>query len=599
MKKGIIMPNWVSIIPFLVVIPIAMWTKQVLSGLIVGLLIGGYLAEPSLLGGLQKSVYYIIHSMTASSKLKIIVFLYLFSGLIGMIKLSGGIKGFVDMASKKIKSKTGALMLIWISVIGTFSAPTLRIVTVTPVMKALAEKINIPKKKIGFAIQTTSSPIIVLIPIATAFVGYMVSLVHLSLKNQGIKGNAYSLYLHSIPFNFSSFALILIGVYYVLFHRPEVSRENVQEDAANTGGVLDPNGNIQPQSTGQPQLGSQRPLPQQFEMNTPNHQWNNPAIRMNNEFSRELTPENSVDQNLKQNEDQMNQGNPQLPPDNGQEINRGARDNNIVSPNLHTQNHTGAGVDTAGLSSMRQTSSISRDNHWEDSHPSVAKELPSRPWNLLVPLIVVIVMTLFVTWWNGQSKANSFAQAFMKADVMGSMIIALIITLFLLLTMMLIQKIPLKETIAHFVSGGNDLMKVILLLSVVWALTAVTQDLGFAKFVTSSTQWIPTFLVPPIMFVLGSLIAYFIGSSWGTWGMLMPLGIAMAQTSHTSLALIIGTVFASGTFGAFASPLGGTTVATAQILGMEVMDYSFYKLKPALVAAGAATIAYGAATFLF
>lgn len=44
--------EWLSIIPLLVVIPLAIWTKQVLPGLIVGLIVGSYLVEPSLIGGI-------------------------------------------------------------------------------------------------------------------------------------------------------------------------------------------------------------------------------------------------------------------------------------------------------------------------------------------------------------------------------------------------------------------------------------------------------------------------------------------------------------------------------------------------------------------
>lgn len=102
----------------------------------------------------------------------------------------------------------------------------------------------------------------------------------------------------------------------------------------------------------------------------------------------------------------------------------------------------------------------------------------------------------------------------------------------------------------------------------------------------------------PILFVFGSLISYFIGSSWGTWGILMPLGISLAEASGTSLPIVIGAVFASGTFGAFASPLSDTTVTITKILDLPVVEYSKYKLKPALIAVAIATILYTAVTFV-
>jgi tetracycline resistance efflux pump len=238
------------------------------------------------------------------------------------------------------------------------------------------------------------------------------------------------------------------------------------------------------------------------------------------------------------------------------------------------------------------------EEDWHDCHPVVAKELPSKPLNLLLPLIFVLGLTLFLTWWDGHEKGADFFQAFIQADVLGAMVVALIITFFMTLIFFMLQKIHLKEIIGQFISGGNELMSVILLLSVVWGLSAVTEELGFSTFITTHTEWIPNYFVLPVLFLFGSLISYFIGSSWGTWGILMPLGISLAQASDTSLPMVIGAVFASGTFGAFASPLSDTTVTISKILDLPLLKYARYKLIPALIAAGIATVLYAAATFV-
>lgn len=194
--------NWVSVIPFLVVIPIAIKTKQVLPGLIAGLLTGSYLLHPTLVGGLEKMVSFLVKGLIDPKNIKILVFLYAFSGLISMIKLSGGIKGFVEEASNRIQTKRGALFLTYVSTIGTFAAPSFRFVTIAPIMRALLKKVKMSTQELGFVIETTATPIIVLIPIATAFVGYMTSIVDISLKNENIKADPYSLFIQSIPFNF-------------------------------------------------------------------------------------------------------------------------------------------------------------------------------------------------------------------------------------------------------------------------------------------------------------------------------------------------------------------------------------------------------------
>jgi Na+/H+ antiporter NhaC len=97
-------PSWKALLPFLVVIPISIWTKQVIPGLFVGLLLGSYLMSPSLLGGLRTMFSYLVENIMQTNNIRIMIFLYVFAGLVSMIKYTGGIKGFVHLISKKVKS---------------------------------------------------------------------------------------------------------------------------------------------------------------------------------------------------------------------------------------------------------------------------------------------------------------------------------------------------------------------------------------------------------------------------------------------------------------------------------------------------------------
>lgn len=465
--------SWLSIIPFLLVIPIAMFTKQVLPALIIGLLVGSYLADPSYLGGIQTMLTYLVQALIDENNIKIIVFLYAFSGLVGIIKITGGIRGFVELAAEKIKTKKQALILTYVSTIGTFSAPTFRFVTIAPIMKALLKEIKMSTKELGFVIETTATPVIVLIPVATAFVGYMVSVIQVSVENVGSDIDPYSLFIRSIPFNFFAFVIILLGIYLSFFHHSK----------------------------------------------------------------------------------------------------------------------SDAPTDIEGSESESEAD-------WHDCHPSVSKELPNRPWNLIFPLISVIGFTLFLTWWDGMGEGVNFFQAFIEADVLQAMVVALLITVFLSIILYLFQRFKLTVLVDSFLLGGNELMSVIVLLSVVWGLSSATDDLGFSSFITANTEWIPHMFIAPLLFLFGAMISYFIGSAWGAWGILMPLGVSLSFAADVSLPLVIGAVFASGSFGAFASPLSDDTVTISKILGLSVIDYAHFKLKPALIAAGITAILYTLIPFL-
>lgn len=464
--------SWLSIIPFLVVIPIAIFTKEVLPGLIAGLIVGAYLISPSFLGGIQTFLFYVVQALVDENNIQIVVFLYSFAGLVGMIKVTGGIKGFVEKAAEKITTKKQALTITYVSTIGTFIAPTFRFVTITPIMKALLKKVPMSTKELGFVIESTATPLIVLIPVATAFVGYMVSVIQISVENVGGQFEPYSLFIQSIPFNFFAITIILVGIYLSFFH----------------------------------------------------------------------------------------------------------------------PSHTDAPTEIEEVGK--------EDEDWHDCHPAVSHDLPTKPWNLIVPIIIVISMTLFLTWWDGAVQGFSFFEAFINANVLQAMVVALLITVFFSIAFYLFQRFTLSGLINSFITGGNDLMSVIVLLSVVWGLSSVTDDLGFTGFITAHTDWIPTMFITPLMFAFGALVSYFIGSAWGTWGILMPLGVSLSLAGDVSLPLIIGAVFASGSFGAFASPLSDDTNTIAKILGLSVMDYARFKLKPALIAAGITIVLYTGVSFL-
>ncbi|WP_027416426.1 Na+/H+ antiporter NhaC family protein [Aneurinibacillus terranovensis] len=518
--------SWVSLLPFLIVIPVSIITKQVQPGLFVALILGCYLKTPDLLGGIKTMLHYLEANIVKSSNIRIIFFLYTFAGIISMIKLAGGIKGFVHLVSKKVKTKRSAMILTWVSTMVTFSDPDFRIVTIAPIMKALRERLKMSSQKVGFVIEVTSNPVVGLVPLATAFVGYMVSVIDMSLKQNGIHERAYNVYIKSIPFNFFSFVIIILGLFYTFFKRDD------KETAADQDQAAAPSKAVPKKRALAPNL---QPASADVEFST---------VEALNAYNAQKTK--STTQNVDE-----------------------------PSPN--------AKQGEEGLASC---------------YRAYEEDAPIRPWNLIIPLGVMLVLTLFLSWWDGHFKATSFFDAFLRSDALGVMLEALFITFILSMVLFLFQRIPIDKLVTHFIKGGNELMSVIVLLALIWAVSAVADDLGFSNYVTAHVKgWIPHFFIAPVLFLLGALISYFIGSSWGTWGLLMPLGISLAHQTGANIFLIIGAVFASGTFGAFASPLSDNTVTLCTILDLPVISYARTKLVPALTAAGISTVLFAMASF--
>lgn len=466
--------TWVSLLPFIIVIVISMWSKEILPGLILGLLVGSFLLKPHVMEGLNQAIIYIIEILTNKTNIEIILFLYLFGGLVGMMQVAGGIKGFAEFVRPYVDNEKKALLLTWISIPFTIITPMFRIMIMAPILRAIKEKIQLSKKRIGYILDISTEPIIVLIPVGTAFVGYMVSVVKKSLGENKVEINGLEIFLKSIPLNFFAIIMIIIG------------------------------------------------LLTSFAL---------------------------------------------IPQDNG---------------------------------NKKENQEKEKSNVHRESIRKELSKVDAKPFNFFLPLLFLIILSVSFLWVDGTNKgAKSFLEAFTLADTTMDMLLSIFVTLFVSGIYYMVRKENLNEILFHFFDGGNQMMTAIVLLILVWSVAMSAEKLGFSSFISSTFgNIIPNWLIPTVIFLVGSTIGYFIGTSWGTWGLIMPLGVSLAVATNANIPLSVGAVFASGTFGAFASPLGDTTITTSTILDMSPVDYSKYKLKISLIGALLSCIFYLGMAFL-
>lgn len=474
------MQNWFSIVPFIIAVVVAMLTRQVLVGLVLGLLIGSFFLQHGIANTLSKMSDYILTAIGDKDNLRIIVFLYVFGGLVGMMHIAGGVKGFANLVQKRIKTERSALLVTWATVLITFMDCEFRIMTTGPVMKAVKNTINVMRSKLAYAIDVSTVPVIVLIPVATTYVGYMVSVVAGALNQVNINRSAYQVFVASIPFNFWAIAVVAIGLFAII-----------------------------------------------------------------------------------------------------------------------TGRYIGKGI-TAGSDGVTSEEEKEEEVHGESIEQELEQVKPKAA-NLVLPLLLLLTATFYLIWQDGRSKgAKSVIDAMQQADATQAMLIALFLTVILSLILFLFGKEKLSELMFHFVDGGNQLLMAIILLVLVWGLADMSEDLGFSTFITGTIgAFLPRAIVPVTIFLFGSLIAYFMGSSWGVWGLLMPLGVSLAQATGASIPMTVGAVFAAGSFGDFTSPLGETTVTTASVFDLPVVDYARAKLPSSLAAVAISTVLFVIAGLFF
>lgn len=97
--------SWLSILPPIVTIANAIWSKKILPSLLVGLMVGSYLLNLSITGGFETAIENIIKILSDNDNLQVLLFLYLFSGLIALIRKAGGFEAFSIWIKKYVKSE--------------------------------------------------------------------------------------------------------------------------------------------------------------------------------------------------------------------------------------------------------------------------------------------------------------------------------------------------------------------------------------------------------------------------------------------------------------------------------------------------------------
>ncbi|MTI61808.1 MAG: hypothetical protein FH762_17800 [Firmicutes bacterium] len=118
----------VAILPPLIAIIVAWATKQIIPALLSGLLLGSFLVEPGLITGIAKMVEYVEATFLDQGNLDVLLFLYVFSGFVGLLKMSGGIKGFARWIGKITETKKGTLIALWATELLTFLDCAYRVV---------------------------------------------------------------------------------------------------------------------------------------------------------------------------------------------------------------------------------------------------------------------------------------------------------------------------------------------------------------------------------------------------------------------------------------------------------------------------------------
>ena len=462
-------PTWVSILPPLLAIGLAIATRQVFLSLAGGLWLGWSILNNWNFGsGLMRTVESTAEVLGDTGNAMVIMFTLVMGALIATISASGGVTGFVTALERRkwVTGGRGAQLLAWVLGVVIFIESNLTVLVAGSVSRPLFDRYRNSREKLAYLIDSTSAPICILIPL-NAWGAYNLRL----LSESGVpEGDTLGIFVRSIMFNFYAFAAVLLALAVILFKLDWGPMKKAEARAAK-GEVLWPD-------------------------------------------STPMMDEGVLEQK---------------------------------------------------------------------EEPPIA----ARAANMIVPIVVLVAMMPVVLWLT-RTETSPFGNGSM------AVLCASLAGLAAAWILMLFQKAyKIDDLVRIALRGAGGLVPLAVILILALALGGVTRELGTGIYVAGIAQDVlsPAVFLP-LVFVVSSLIAFSIGSSWGTFAIMIPIVVPAAAALGLDLSPFLAAALAGGIFGDHCSPISDTTIISSMAAATDHVDHVRTQLPYALVGGAVATVCY-------
>ncbi|MBO5412459.1 MAG: Na+/H+ antiporter NhaC family protein [Clostridia bacterium] len=469
-----------AFLPAIIAIALALLTKQVYVSLFFGIFVGALMYAS---GDPIKGMFHLYQVMSnkVGENTPIIVFLVVLGILVVLMQKSGGAKAYGDWASKKIKSKNGALAATAGLGCLIFVDDYFNCLTVGSVMRPVTDKYKVSRSKLAYIIDATAAPVCIIAPIsswAAAVAGEL-------------EGDGLMVFISTIPFNVYAL-LTIVMVFTLCFLKFDFGKMKKNDVIAEKTGDV----------------------------------------------------------------------------------------------------HAG----------------IESDEHGEEMYQSKPN---GKVRHLLIPVLILIACCIggmlytgfFYNWETGEIgnklQSSNVIEAFSNCDAgmslaLGSTFALIIIAVYYMLSKVL----SFKEITGSFTDGFKAMVPAILILTFAWSLSGIMGAKGgyldarafVQKHLADSS--FPTYLFPAIFFALAALIAFSTGTSWGTFGVLVPIAVAILGGSGTMSVLTVSATLGGAVFGDHVSPISDTTILASAGAQCNHVEHVNTQLPYALVVAVIATVSY-------
>jgi len=460
-------PTWISLLPPLLAITLAITSRQVYLSLAGGIWLGWTIMEGwNVFAGLSRAIDGSVAVLSDPGDAKVILFTLVIGALIATVETSGGVRGFVNYLESRrwVDSARKAQFLAWILGVIIFIESNITVLVAGSVSRPLFDRFKCSREKLAYIIDSTSAPICILIPL-NAWGAYNLAI----LEGLGVE-NALSVFLQSILMNFYAMAAILLALA-TIFWGFDIGPMKKAEERTRAGQLLWPEA--------QPMI-----------------------------------------------------------------------DESILSPEPN-------------------------------------EKIPPRAMNMIIPIAVMVIMmpvSLYITGGGDILEGEG------STSVLWAVLSGLAVSWILLLVQ---RGGSLDDLTRSSLKGAGGLVPLALILLLALALGDVAQALGTGEFVAQVTQGVlPPVAFLPLVFLVSAGIAFSIGSSWGTFAIMLPIAVPAAGAMALPLAPFVAASLAGGIFGDHSSPISDTTIISSMAAATDHIDHVRTQLPYALTAGAVATLGF-------
>ncbi|MDC8832191.1 Na+/H+ antiporter NhaC family protein [Alteromonas gilva] len=227
----------------------------------------------------------------------------------------------------------------------------------------------------------------------------------------------------------------------------------------------------------------------------------------------------------------------------------------------------------------------------EKSLSSNQQELSAAPATspayMVVPILTMVLsMVGFMLWTgNGVLSQGSGSKSVLYATILATAVAYLMLVLN--------KRFTHHQAVDTGFKGMGELLPLVTIVLLSLTLGSSLKVLGTGLFVAGIVgEYLPLFMIVPMLFLAGAIMSFTTGTSWGTFAILIPIGVPLIQQLGLPPSLVIAAILGGGVFGDHCSPISDTTAVSSIASGCDLLEHVRTQMPYALVGGGLTLIAY-------